>query len=291
MVKARLRDNVVHVNRCSDRIISLTSVIDGETVNVISVYAPQVDLSEEENKTFWNSLDEVVREFLTDQRLFLVGDLNGHIRASTEGYSGVYGGFSYVEGRAVLRILWKNLDRDATEAFRLGVVKGVSTKAVVISASDANSLWNIHTSNIKDTAKDTLGVAIGTSKTHTTRREYWWLCEEVQSKVAAKQARMEVAELRMLRWTYGKTMLDMIPNGVYRVELEVKTIINKMREGQLRWFGHVRRSPQSVPVRRVEGLVFEGVRRRGRPKLRREDRVKHDMKELLLSEDINKIGR
>nr|GEW42770.1 hypothetical protein [Tanacetum cinerariifolium] len=42
--------------------------------------------------------------------------------------------------------------------------------------------------------------------------------------------RMEVAELRMLRWTCGKIMLDMIPNGVYRAELEVETIINKMRK-------------------------------------------------------------
>ncbi|GJW91453.1 hypothetical protein Tco_0169006 [Tanacetum coccineum] len=57
--------------------------------------------------------------------------------------------------------------------------------------------------------------------------------------------RMEVAELRMLRRTCGKTILDMIPNGVYTAELEVETIINKMREGRLRWFGHVRRIPQS----------------------------------------------
>nr|GEY28856.1 hypothetical protein [Tanacetum cinerariifolium] len=34
----------------------------------------------------------------------------------------------------------------------------------------------------------------------------------------------------MLRWTCGKTMIDMIPNGVYRSEIEVKTIINKIRE-------------------------------------------------------------
>nr|GEU57514.1 probable WRKY transcription factor 70 [Tanacetum cinerariifolium] len=57
-------------------------------------------------------------------------------------------------------------------------------------------------------------------------------------------------------------MLDMIPNGVYRAELEVMTIINKMREGQLRWFGRVRRRPQSTPVRRVEALVVDNVRRR-----------------------------
>nr|GEV02828.1 ataxia telangiectasia mutated family protein [Tanacetum cinerariifolium] len=98
--------------------------------------------------------------------------------------------------------------------------------------------------------------------------------------------RMEVAELRMLRWTCGKTMLDMIPNEVYRAELEVVTIINKMREGRLRWFRYVRRRPQSAPVRRVEALVVDGVRRRGRSKLRWEDRVKHDLKELLLSEDM-----
>ncbi|GJV07033.1 hypothetical protein Tco_1344689 [Tanacetum coccineum] len=57
-----------------------------------------------------------------------------------------------------------------------------------ISASNANSMWNSLASIIKDAAKDSLGVAIGTSKTHTTRRESWWLCEEVQSKVAEKQA-------------------------------------------------------------------------------------------------------
>ncbi|GJW69834.1 hypothetical protein Tco_0126751 [Tanacetum coccineum] len=58
-------------------------------------------------------------------------------------------------------------------------------------------------------------------------------------------------------------MLDMIPNRVYRAELEVEPIINKMREGRLRWFGHVRRRPQSASVRRVEALVVDGMRRRG----------------------------
>nr|GEZ56318.1 putative cytochrome P450 [Tanacetum cinerariifolium] len=96
--------------------------------------------------------------------------------------------------------------------------------------------------------------------------------------------RVEVAELRMLRWTCGKILLDMISNGVYRVQLEVESIINKMIEVRLRWFRHVRRRPQSALVRRVEPLVVDGLRRRGRPKLRCEDRVKLDMKKLLLSE-------
>ncbi|GJZ08282.1 hypothetical protein Tco_0542565 [Tanacetum coccineum] len=56
--------------------------------------------------------------------------------------------------------------------------------------------------------------------------------------------RMEVAEMRMLRWTCGKTIFDMIPNGVFRTNLQVVTIVNKIREGRLRWFGHVKRRPQ-----------------------------------------------
>nr|GEW78580.1 retrovirus-related Pol polyprotein LINE-1 [Tanacetum cinerariifolium] len=102
----------------------------------------------------------------------------------------------------------------------------------------------------------------------------------------AQANRMEVAELRMLRWTCGRTMVDMIPNGVFKAVLKVDSIIDKMREGRLRWFGHVKRRPQTAPVRRVEALLVDGVRRMGRPKLRWEDRLKMDMKELLLSEDM-----
>ncbi|GKB13996.1 hypothetical protein Tco_0847919 [Tanacetum coccineum] len=46
----------------------------------------------------------------------------------------------------------------------------------------------------------------------------------------ALATRMEVTELGMIRQTCDKTMLDMIPNEVYRAELEVETIINKMRK-------------------------------------------------------------
>lgn len=102
----------------------------------------------------------------------------------------------------------------------------------------------------------------------------------------AQERKMEVAELRMLRWTCGKTMADMIPTGVFRENLEVVSIIDKLREGRLRWFGHVMRRLRIEPVRRVEALTVDGVRRRGRPKRRLEDRLKIDMRELLLTEDM-----
>ncbi|GKA58673.1 retrovirus-related pol polyprotein LINE-1 [Tanacetum coccineum] len=62
-----------------------------------------------------------------------------------------------------------------------------------------------------------------------------------------------------------------------------KALANRVEEAELRM---LRRRSQSTPVRRVEDLVVDGLRRRGRPKLRWEDRVKQDMKELLLSEDM-----
>ena len=49
---------------------------------------------------------------------------------------------------------------------------------------------------------------------------------------------------------------------------------------------HVKRRPQSAPVRRVESITVDGLRRRGRPKLRWEHRLKLDLKELLLLEDM-----
>ncbi|GJZ62679.1 hypothetical protein Tco_0618816 [Tanacetum coccineum] len=49
---------------------------------------------------------------------------------------------------------------------------------------------------------------------------------------------------------------------------------------------YLSRRPETAPIRRVEAMLVEGSRRRGRPKLRWEDRLKQDMKELLLSEDM-----
>ncbi|KAL6570658.1 hypothetical protein OROGR_000208 [Orobanche gracilis] len=43
-------------------------------------------------------------------------------------------------------------------------------------------------------------------------------------------------------------MMDRIPNRVFRNVLEVAPISQKVREGRLRWFGHVRRRLTSAPV-------------------------------------------
>ena len=62
--------------------------------------------SEVEKKCFWDSLDELVREFPSDQRLIIGGDVNGHIGAAADGYAGVHGGFGFGvrndEGQSIL---------------------------------------------------------------------------------------------------------------------------------------------------------------------------------------------
>ncbi|GKC01325.1 ubiquinol oxidase, mitochondrial-like protein, partial [Tanacetum coccineum] len=102
-----LKDKVVEVSRISDRIMMVRLVIEEETISVISAYAPQVGLGEAEKKSFWDSLDDLVRECsMTQQQLIIAGDLNGHIGAEADGFSSVHGGFGYgvrnEEGRTIL---------------------------------------------------------------------------------------------------------------------------------------------------------------------------------------------
>lgn len=54
----------------------------------------------------------------------------------------------------------------------------------------------------------------------------------------------------------------------------------------MRWFGHVRRRQAIAPVRRVESISVEGVRRRGRPRRTWEEQLRLDMKALNLDADM-----
>nr|XP_043611765.1 craniofacial development protein 2-like [Erigeron canadensis] len=106
IITDQLKDFVVHVERHEDRLMLVRLVIQEETINVISAYAPQSGRSEGEKKRFWDSLDELVRSCPDDQRLVLGGDLNGHIGVQSDGYPGVHGGLGFGrrndEGRRIL---------------------------------------------------------------------------------------------------------------------------------------------------------------------------------------------
>jgi hypothetical protein len=57
----------------------------------------------------------------------------------------------------------------------------------------------------------------------------------------------------------------------------VTDIRDKLREARLRWFGHVTRRPPDYVAHRVDQVVVDGQRPRGRPKLSWSQAVKNDM--------------
>ncbi|RWR94899.1 ataxia telangiectasia mutated family protein [Cinnamomum micranthum f. kanehirae] len=66
--------------------------------------------------------------------------------------------------------------------------------------------------------------------------------------------KMEVAEMRMLRWMCGITRRDRIRNEEIWGKVGIAPIGDKMRENRLKWFGHVRRRPTEAPVKRCESM-------------------------------------
>ncbi|PWA53852.1 hypothetical protein CTI12_AA441410 [Artemisia annua] len=192
----------------SDRIMAITLVIDGETVNVVSAYAPQVGRSEAEKKSFWDSLNELdgyagvhggfgagvrndegrsILEFATTHNLVVANSFfkkrdvhlitfqsGGHntqidfllvrrsdLRACRE--CRVFPGeicssqhkllvlealFERQRPRRVVtglpRILWKKLNGEAAESFRVKVLEGLSTRAEDLSAIQLldTTIWN-----------------------------------------------------------------------------------------------------------------------------------------------------
>ncbi|XP_076920819.1 uncharacterized protein LOC143582054 [Bidens hawaiensis] len=108
-------------------------------------------------------------------------------------------------------------------------------------------------------------------------------CWAIKKSHACK---LEVAEKKMLRWMCGHTRLDRIRNDVFRERLGVAKISGKIREGRLRWFRHVKRGEMTAPVRSIEIINIERRRVRGGPKMTWAERIKHDLLDLHLSEDM-----
>ncbi|WMV56140.1 hypothetical protein MTR67_049525 [Solanum verrucosum] len=80
---------------------------------------------------------------------------------------------------------------------------------------------------------------------------------------------------------------DKIRNEVIREKVGVASVVDKMREARLRWFGHVKRRSADAPVRRCEVMVVEGTRRgRGRSKKYWEEVIRQDLAMLHITEGM-----
>ncbi|KAK3535468.1 hypothetical protein QTP70_016891 [Hemibagrus guttatus] len=93
-----------------------------------------------------------------------------------------------------------------------------------------------------------------------------------------QESELEVAELKMLRFSLGVTRLDRIRNEYIRGTAHVGRLGVKVRETRLRWFGHVQRRESEYIGRRMLDMELPGRRQRGRPKRRYMDGINEDMK-------------
>ena len=64
---------------------------------------------------------------------------------------------------------------------------------------------------------------------------------EILALKKAQEKKLEVAEMRMLRWMCGITKLDKIRNERIRRTTKVGEITKKVQERRLKWYRHVMR--------------------------------------------------
>ena len=95
--------------------------------------------------------------------------------------------------------------------------------------------------------------------------------------ITKKQVEEMEVTMKMLTFAMGVTRKDKIRNEYIRGTFKVEQLGMKMREGGLRWYGHVMRKNQEYVGRRVMEMELPGKRKRGRPKRRFLDVVKEDM--------------
>ncbi|CAG9137733.1 unnamed protein product [Plutella xylostella] len=88
-------ENIVEINRVSDRLMYLKILIEGELVNVISAYAPQTGCSEIDKTAFWNMFDGTLQQVPAKETIIIGGDLNGHIGTTSEPHNRIHGGHGY----------------------------------------------------------------------------------------------------------------------------------------------------------------------------------------------------
>ena len=106
LIDKSLKNGVVGVRRQADMIILVKLFVGDIVLNVISTYAPQVDIDESAKRQFCEDLDGLIRVVPSSEKFFIGGDLNGHVGTTSACFEAVHEGFGYgsrnQEGEEVL---------------------------------------------------------------------------------------------------------------------------------------------------------------------------------------------
>ena len=97
---------------------------------------------------------------------------------------------------------------------------------------------------------------------------------EAVAVTGGQERKMEVAEMKVMRFVLGKTRMDRVTNEAIRNTLKVGELRGKLRETRLRWYGHVLRREEVYVGQRTRRMVIgkrgeEGLNRDGRTVLRK----------------------
>ena len=78
--------------------------------------------------------------------------------------------------------------------------------------------------------------------------------------------KMEVAELKMIRWALGVTRIDKIRNEYVRGTAKIAELGDKLRNATQCWNGHVKRKEKGYVGKKMMEMEVPGRRKRGRPR-------------------------
>ena len=98
-------------------------------------------------------------------------------------------------------------------------------------------------------------------------------------KSQEKKKKLDVAEMRMLRWMSRVKKMDRIRNERIRGSTKVGEISMKVQESRLKWYGYVLRREDEYVGKIVMVMAVPGKRRIGRPKRRWLDSIRNELSE------------
>ena len=92
-----------------------------------------------------------------------------------------------------------------------------------------------------------------------------------------QMGKMEVAELKMVRWALGVTRKNKIRNEYVRRTAKIAKLGEKLWNARLRWYGHVKRREEDYVGKRMMEMTVPGRRKTERPRRRWINLVREDM--------------
>ena len=92
-----------------------------------------------------------------------------------------------------------------------------------------------------------------------------------------QMGKMEVTELKMVRWALGVTRKDKIRNEYVRGTAKIAKLGDKLWNARLRWYGHVKRREEDYVGKKMMEMAVPGRGKRGRPRRRWMNLMREDM--------------